>query len=188
MESKTVNLSGVGDVLLERSRRAKYVNISVRPLRGVRVAVPRGMSFKAAKAFAESKKEWICKHLSRVQYDEEMADYLNRTAPINRQAARRRIIGRLHELADRYGFSFHKAFVRNQKTRWGSCSYKNNINLNVNLVRLPEHLMDYAILHELVHTRIKNHSPVFWAELEKCVPDARQADKELDNYRMCLIR
>jgi hypothetical protein len=117
-----------------------------------------------------------------------MADYLNRTAPINRQAARQWIIDRLHELADLYGFSFRKAFVRNQKTRWGSCSHQNNINLNVNLVRLPEHLMDYAILHELVHTRIKNHSPVFWAELEKYVPNARQVDKELDNYRMCLIR
>ena len=187
MESKTVHLAGVGDIRLERSQRAKYVNISVRPLKGVRVAVPRGMSFETAEAFAESKKEWIRKHLETVLQDEKLADHLNRCAPIDRQSARRLIIARLSELAEKYGFSYNKAFVRSQKTRWGSCSHKNNINLNVNLARLPEHLMDYAIIHELVHTRIKNHSREFWVEIEKYIQNARQVDKELDDYRMCLI-
>jgi predicted metal-dependent hydrolase len=77
--------------------------------------------------------------------------------------------------------------VKNQKTRWGSCSEKNNINLNVNLVLLPDELIDYAILHELVHTRVKNHSKRFWAELDKLVGDAKKNDKKLKNHRLHLI-
>jgi hypothetical protein len=69
---------------------------------------------------------------------------------------------RLNELALKYKFSYNKVFVKNIKTLWGSCSYKNNINLNIHLMRLPKHLIDYIILHELAHTVIKNHGPSFY--------------------------
>jgi len=68
---------------------------------------------------------------------------------------------RLHEFALRYKFSYNKIFLKNLKTLWGSCSYQNNINLNIHLMRLPRHLIDYIILHELTHTVIKNHSTSF---------------------------
>ena len=72
----------------------------------------------------------------------------------------------MRELAKIYGFKYAKASIRNQKTKWGSCSAKNNISLNINLVRLPDELRDYVILHELVHTRHKNHSNRFWETLD----------------------
>jgi hypothetical protein len=77
--------------------------------------------------------------------------------------------------------------VKNQKTRWGSCSDKNNINLNINLVRLPDELIDYVILHELVHTRIKNHSHQFWEEMNKVVEDPKSLDKKLRQYTPSLL-
>ena len=77
--------------------------------------------------------------------------------------------------------------MRNQKTRWGSCSAQNNINLNVQLIRLPPALRDYVILHELVHTRIRNHGPGFWEELEKYVADCRQVDRQLNQYESMLL-
>ena len=90
---------------------------------------------------------------------------------------------RVKELAEKNSFRFKKVSVRNSKTRWGSCSYENNINLNIHLMRLQDHLIDYVILHELVHTKIKNHSRDFWNMLDLVTGNAKNLDKELKNYR-----
>ena len=94
---------------------------------------------------------------------------------------------RLKELAAEHNFSFQKVFVKHVKTRWGSCSSVNNINLNIHLMRLPDHLIDYVLLHELTHTRIKNHSKLFWDELEQIYPGSQAFNKELKNYRVDLF-
>ncbi len=94
---------------------------------------------------------------------------------------------RLAELARRHGFSYNKVFVRNQRTRWGSCSGHNNINLNVNLIRLPAELRDYTLLHELVHTRIKNHGPQFWEALGQCIDRPHELDRQLNRYGPMLL-
>ena len=91
---------------------------------------------------------------------------------------------RLDELAMTHGFTYNRATVRNQKTRWGSCSGKNNISLNMQLMNLPKQLIDYVILHELVHTLVKNHSPLFWETLNSYVINAKYQSKELKNYRL----
>ena len=90
---------------------------------------------------------------------------------------------RLKELADKHGFKYQNVSIKNASTRWGSCSSANNINLNLHLMRVPEHLIDYVLLHELTHTVVKNHSEKFWLLLEQCYPNARKADKEMNNYR-----
>ncbi len=108
--------------------------------------------------------------------------------PIDRQAARRRLVDRLNYLAGKHDFQYNRVFIKNQKTRWGSCSGKNNINLNVNLVRLPDELIDYTILHELVHTRIKNHGQRFWAQLDRLLGDAGKLDRALNEYNFLLFR
>jgi predicted metal-dependent hydrolase len=90
---------------------------------------------------------------------------------------------RLKELAEKHGFRYQDVSIKNTKTRWGSCSSTNNINLNLHLMRVPEHLIDYVLLHELSHTVVKNHGEKFWLLLEHCYPGARKADKEMNNYR-----
>ena len=89
---------------------------------------------------------------------------------------------RVKELAEKNSFRFKKISIRNSKTRWGSCSHDNNINLNLHLMRLPNHLIEYVILHELVHTKIKNHSKNFWNLLDVVTGNAKKLDKELKNY------
>jgi predicted metal-dependent hydrolase len=90
---------------------------------------------------------------------------------------------RLKELADKHGFKYENVSIKNASTRWGSCSSVNNINLNLHLMRVPEHLIDYVLLHELAHTVVKNHGDKFWLLLEQVYPNARKADKEMNNYR-----
>ena len=97
------------------------------------------------------------------------------------------LVGRLAQLAKKHGFTYNKVYIRSQKTRWGSCSHRNNISLNVNLVRLSEKLIDYTILHELVHTREKNHGQRFWQQLDVLVGDARALNRELRQYNVLLL-
>lgn len=186
MNSKTVELRSIGTILIERSPRAKRISLSIRPFKGVRVAVPYGVSFETAKSFAQSKAGWIKKYRVKMERLEERAQTLANSGPLDRSAARTLLITRLNQLAQKHGFSYNRVFIKNQKTRWGSCSDKNNINLNMNLVRLPQELIDYTLLHELVHTRIKNHSPKFWDQMDALLGAARKIDKRLSEYEVLL--
>ncbi len=89
---------------------------------------------------------------------------------------------RIEDLAQLHKFTFNSLAIKNIKSRWGSCSFKNNINLSIHLMKLPPELIDYVLLHELVHTKVKNHSIKFWNELEKVNPNAKIYDKELRKY------
>lgn len=92
---------------------------------------------------------------------------------------------RIAELANKYGFSYNKLSIRNNKTNWGSCSQANNISLNLNLMKLPSHLIDYIIKHELVHTIVKNHSADFYKELNKVTNNKALAlAKEVKQYSL----
>jgi len=186
--SNTVEIDGVGRVLFERSKRAKHVNISVKPFKGVRVAVPDGLPFKKAEEFVHAKTDWIQRHLVRMkQYEEESQLASNTLVDIDRSKAKRKLTKRLKHLALRHGFTYNRVFIRNQKTRWGSCSYKNNISLNMKIIRLPEELMDYVILHELAHIRFKNHSNDFWAELNRLVGNGKGMTSRLREYGLGLL-
>ena len=87
-------------------------------------------------------------------------------------------------IAEKHNFRYGKITVRNNRTRWGSCSKANNISLNLHLVRLPHHLCEYVILHELVHTVHKNHGKQFWELLQQLTGRARVLDRELSKYRI----
>ena len=187
-DSNTVLIDGVGPVLFERSKRAKHVNISVKPFEGVHVAVPDGLSFKKAEEFVNAKTDWIQRHLGRMkQYEEEKKIASDASVDIDRTKAKRKLTRRLKYLAGKHGFTYNRVFIRNQKTRWGSCSHKNNISLNTKLVKLPDELMDYVILHELVHTRVKDHSNDFWAELNSLVGNGKGMALRLREYGVGLL-
>lgn len=93
---------------------------------------------------------------------------------------------KIKELAVNFKFDYNKLTLKNIKSRWGSCSRKNNINLSIHLMRLPEHLINYVILHELVHTVHHNHSKLFWNLLNDVTGNAKFLDKELQNFRISI--
>ncbi len=182
--STTCEVLDVGPVVLAISNRARHLRITIRPDRAVRLTVPRGISLKRARQFLNSRIPWIKKHLRKF---EELENSREQVPPpqIGKARARAALIERLEELAELHEFRFNKISIRNQKTKWGSCSARNNISLNVNLVRLPVELRDYVILHELVHTRIKNHSKKFWTELDVYTGGgARTLSRVLRSYKL----
>jgi len=187
-DSNTVEIDGVGTVLFERSKQAKHVNISVKPFEGVHVAVPDGLPFKQAEEFVNAKTDWIQRHLARMkQYEEETKITSDASVDIDRTKTKRKLTRRLKYLAGKHGFTYNRVFIRNQKTRWGSCSRRNNISLNMKIVKLPDELMDYVILHELVHTRVKDHGNGFWAELNRLVGNGKGMASRLREYGVGLL-
>jgi predicted metal-dependent hydrolase len=186
--SHTVQIDGIGVVLLERSRRARRIVITVRPGQGVRVAVPRRTSFKSTLEFVSVKKPWIKKHLAKIkEYEKHKKVFNDIFLSIDKAQTRKQIINRLNRLAQQYGFAYNRVSIRNQRTRWGSCSAKGNISLNIKLVVLPPELFDYVILHELVHTRIHNHSKKFWKELDKYVGNGKALAHRIVEYGLRLL-
>jgi predicted metal-dependent hydrolase len=99
-----------------------------------------------------------------------------------RDFAKQYLSCRITQLAEQQGFQFNRLFIREQKTRWGSCSSRGNISLNWKLLKAPIEVSDYVILHELAHTEIMNHSAAFWQRVESLVPDYKDAKLWLRNH------
>ncbi len=179
-EPVTLPVPGVGEVQFVPSARARRVNITLRASGTVRVAVPRHVSLNQAQGFVVHKAPWIRKQRERLQLTREnFAQKMPLRPTMPGPQARKFLRQRTEDIARLYNFSIQRVFIRNQKTRWGSCSGANNISLNIKLAILPEMLRDYVILHELVHTRIKNHGPDFWHELDRYVGNAKALSKRL---------
>jgi len=177
-ESITITLPDVGDVLLERSYRAKHINISVKPPSKVRVAVPVGVEFAKAQRIAEQRIDWIKKQLRK--YSQSKAKQLLKKPDGNELIIVKKYLrDRVEYLAKRHGFQYNKLAFKSMMTRWGSCSPKNNISLNLLMAELAKDFQDYIILHELLHTRIKDHGKGFWLELDRLTGDAKGIQKEL---------
>ena len=98
--------------------------------------------------------------------------------------AKQFIPARVNKLAAKYNFNYNKVFIKNIKSRWGSCSKKGNVNFSLHLMLLPEELIDYVILHELAHTVEHNHSKNYWAVLNKIYGNSKIIDKKLKDYRV----
>lgn len=101
-----------------------------------------------------------------------------------RKLAKEVLPARLAELAALYGFEYSGVRIKHNVSNWGSCSAKKNINLNLNLVRLPDDVRDYVLLHELCHLRYLNHGPEFHSLLELLCPNHRNLARQLKDYKL----
>ena len=173
----TWHIADIGPVAVESSHRARYTRITLKRDGTVKLTVPRLVPLDQARRFLDSRLGWIKRHKRDFRRLADMP-----VASVTE--ARRLLVDRLRELAARHGFQYNGVSIKNQRTLWGSCSGRNNINLNINLLRLPEELRDYVILHELVHTRHKNHSPAFWRDLDRLVGSGKRFQRQLRAFRL----
>ncbi|MAV93825.1 MAG: hypothetical protein CMG01_06705 [Candidatus Marinimicrobia bacterium] len=169
-------LSDIGEVSFYSSKKAKNLIINIKNNNQIKVAVPLNVSFDEAVKFTLSKSKWIKN--TQLKLSKKIILHDN----YDKNLARKMLIDRLIKISKKTGLSFNKVSIRNQKTRWGSCSFANNISLNIKLINLPEKLIDYVIYHELVHTVEKNHSSNFWNLLNHYLPESKKLNKELNNY------
>lgn len=111
-------------------------------------------------------------------------DLLNPVVQFNwyKFQAREVVLKRLNKLSKTYGFSYNKVFIRNQKTKWGNCSGKKNLSFNWRLIKSPQFVLDYVIMHELVHTEIFKHTRQFWVKLKSVYPKYKESIQWLDRY------
>lgn len=185
---------------IRESTQAKYLRISVQPDGAVVITKPARISERKFLAFIEERKEWIETTQARMRKSHERAEKkygTELTLPKMRRGtsaykaaiARARTLA--HERATHFaalgGFEYGRISIRNQSSRWGSCSAPRsglcNLSFNYRIAHIPPALVDYLIVHELAHTREHNHGAGFWAEVGKLIPDYEKRRRELHRYR-----
>lgn len=166
------------------SRRARRARISVGCDSAVVVTLPWGTRENFAENFVKQKFAWIVKSLNyfkRYQHQpvikSSRRDYLK-----YKNQALALAKSKLSQWNNFYKFSYHRVSIKNQKTRWGSCSKKGNLNFNYKIVHLPENLLDYLIVHELCHLKQMNHSRDFWDLVGEAIPNYKNSRRELRNF------
>ena len=188
----------LGKITVRKSPRArKRISFKVTPENGVVVTIPRWLTYRAGLLFLIPRREWALDCLKR-QAEAEMVpgngitqEERDSLVEKMRAEAKLTLIPRLRELAGRYGFSPGRVTIKHNSSNWGSCSRLGNINLNLNLMQVPEPCRDYVILHELCHLRYLNHGKEFHALLDSLVSDAigepwttAICRKELKKYKL----
>jgi hypothetical protein len=173
------------DYDLKPNARSRRVSIVVHPGPEVVVTIPARGSVVSAERFIRLQANWIFRQIEKLEklptpkYSPggTKVDYEKRKAE-----ARRFVRERLKYFNEFYRFDYGRVSIRNQKTRWGSCSVDGNLNFNYKLVAIPIRMADYIIVHELCHLSEFNHSRRFWSLVERAIPEYREIRKQLRGY------
>lgn len=162
------------DVKIIKSKR-KTISLQIKPDSTIEMKVPMQITNAQIQEFLDKKSDWIEKHLQAIQERQHQMLHIKRLT-----------MEEIHELADQAlevipkrvayfaeiaGVTYGRITIRNQKSRWGSCSTKGNLNFNCLLMLAPTDVLDYVVVHELCHRKEMNHSPKFWTEVRKVLPD-----------------
>lgn len=168
---------------VKTSDRAKHVRISI-GCDGVVVTQPAGISLESVEGIVLGKIGWIVRKL----------DFLKNIGPHHRSTreeyirtrdeALTLVHSRIKHFNASYRYVFHNVSIRNQRTRWGSCSRRGNLQFNYRIAHLPSELVDYIVVHELCHLAELNHSVRFWKLVEREVPRHNELRRELKSHRL----
>ena len=154
----------------------KTIALQMMPDGALFVRCPQNMSDAQIRKFVGSKDAWIQKHL---QDKQQLPKFTAQQLQAVGEEAAQVISARAAYFAPVLGVTYKRITIRTQRTRWGSCSGKGNLNFNRLLVLMPPAVLDYVVVHELCHLKEMNHSTKFWALVESILPDYRQCKKWL---------
>lgn len=174
-----------GQVFFFRILRSDRKTIALQIREGeILVRAPRRASTDMIREFVDSHGAWIAKTMER-QSRQTVPDTLDEAERKRlRQRAGEMIRKRVEYYAPEMGITYNRIFIKEQKTRWGSCSSSGNLNFNWKLILIGEELLDYVVVHELAHRKQMNHSPQFWQEVEKILPDYKERRRRLKEFRL----
>lgn len=173
---------------LRKSKRARRMRLAVYCDGSVVVTTPFDLQENIAERFIKEKMSWL---LSKIDYFKHfkykyVRRYGRRDYLKYKEKAFCLIQERVSYFNKIYAFKYNKINIKNQKTRWGSCSKKGNLNFNYRIIFLPENIRDYVIVHELCHLKEFNHSKKFWNLVGKIIPDYLRIRKELKRDMLIL--
>lgn len=169
------------EYILKKYKKAKNLRLIINPDGYLVISKPWTLSQKITEKFILEKANWIIEKIAAFKE-------INKNKPIRdnrgeyltqRGQARELIFKKIQDFNKLYQFKYSKISVKNQKTRWGSCSSRGNLNFNYKIIYLPELIIDYIIVHELCHLKEMNHSVKFWSLVAKAIPDYQMIRKEL---------
>lgn len=168
---------------LRKSKRARRMRIAVYTDSAIVVTTPFSLQQTIIEQFIREKSGWLISKIAffkqfkgRSIFSNNKKDYLK-----HKESAYTLAIERVNHFNKIYNFKFNKINIKNQKTRWGSCSRKGNLNFNYKIALLPRRIADYIIVHEVCHLGEFNHSKKFWKLVEKAIPNYTQIRDELKN-------
>lgn len=181
------------EIQVIRSAR-KSISLEIRPDLQVLVRAPQRMTDREIRQFLADKSSWLEKHLAEAARRRE--ELRNRPVEPGRTAEELRALAaeaaqvipeRVRYFAPIVGVDYGRITIRHQKTRWGSCSGKGNLNFNCLLMKTPPEVVDYVVVHELCHRKEMNHSQKFWAEVGRVLPEYKRARSWLKQNGSAII-
>lgn len=183
-QSQTIFLSETVSCKVNRRKQSRHIRLTVQSGGQVMLSLPQRVSLVQAKAFLAEKKEWILEayHRALNQSPRLLSQGGAEEYRVYKEQTRRMLIERVGKFCLFYGVSYRGLSVRNQHTRFGSCSASGHLSFNYRLIFLPESLLDYVVAHEVCHLLELNHSQKFWALVARTIPDYQERKRQLQAF------
>ncbi len=172
---------------IRRHSKARWLRLSIEKNGLVIATIPKGVSEKEVLDFMFHKQSWIVAMVKKHKFNYKDNIFTSEHYLANRSKAEKLIKLKVKEFNKFYNFNYNQVFIRNQKTCWGSCTSKRNLNFNYKLMFLPTYLLDYIVVHELCHLKEMNHSAKFWSLVERQIADYKIKRRELRLYEKKLM-
>lgn len=173
---------------IRKSKKARRLRLVIYCDGSMVLTLPQFFPESSAQKFLFQKADWILKKLEYFRSKESWVSQLPKIRMTkgdykkNKARALLLVNDRLEHYSRIYDLSYKKISIRNQKTRWGSCSRNGNLSFNYKIIYLPDNLADYIIVHELCHLGQFNHSRKFWELVAKTIPEHKKLRKEVKGF------
>ncbi|MCK9379251.1 MAG: M48 family metallopeptidase [Candidatus Moranbacteria bacterium] len=172
------------DYNIRKSSRACHLRLTICDQGKLTITVPCGITLNQLEKFICQKGDWILDKLEFFRSRRKNAKFVSSQEEyLQKKSEARKIISEKADFfCQRFGFAYKKIAIRNQKSRWGSCSSRGNLNFHYKLADMPERYIDYVVAHELCHLKEMNHSKKFWNLVSQIAPDYKKIIKEMKNF------